>query len=256
MNFMHLIFENIFYFLKMKKNKKVTRRLSYIKHHEQIIMKAKKIHGQTKMLKMNKNSHICTKAIKEQIDSVVPQVRKMFREHKHCVLVVIKHLDGKEKLITFKNVSTLKQQINLSVAITYAISVNSKIESIITSYIDLHPNLSSEEDKYFINHNNRLSNTRVPFALNRFGLDKESLSNEVNFDFNKPFEAIIQKVNVIEQLEKKLSSFNSNKSEEGLFSYGTQILAPGIDTDASFELKTLIKNMIDSKHDKFTHNLL
>lgn len=207
------------------------------------------------MLKINKTSNILANAIKEQIDNIVPQVRKMLRENKHRVLVVIKHIDGQEKHITFENVISLSQQINLSVAITYAISGNRKIDSIITSYIDLHPSGSSQKDKHFINHNNRLSNTRLPFALNRFGLDKENISNEVNFNFNTPFEAIIQKVNVINKLETKLSDFNTSKSDKGLFNYGTKILAPSIDVDASFKLTTIIKSMIDSQQTIFTHNL-
>lgn len=208
------------------------------------------------MLTINKTSNTLTNVIKEQIDNIVPQVRKMLREHKHSVLVVIKLTDGHEKHITFKNISTFSQQINLSVAITYGINGNSNIESIIISYIDLHPDGNKQEEKYFINHNNRLSNTCVPFALNRFGLDKENTSNEVNFDFNKPFEAIMQKVNVIDKLETKLSDFNTRKSDEGLFNYGTKILAPNIDVDASFKLTTIIKSMINSRQTALTHDIL
>lgn len=42
MNFVNLIFENVFIFLKIEKNSTITNKLSYIKHHEQIILQEKK----------------------------------------------------------------------------------------------------------------------------------------------------------------------------------------------------------------------
>ncbi len=243
LSFMKLFFEKVFQFAKLKKNNEVTNKLSYIKRHEQQIMKEKKPHGQTTMLNMNQTSSISTKEINEQIDNVVPQVRKMFRQDKHSVLVFFKFKNGKEQSISFKNINTLKQQINLSVAITYAIRHNSQVEYIITSYMDLNLDLQNQEEKYYINHNNKLSNTRIPFTLNRFGLDKENLSSDVKFDFNKPFESIIQKVNVIKQLENKLRFFNSDESEEGVFKYGSKILAPDICHETTLSFISTIKKM-------------
>lgn len=177
--------------------------------------------------------------IKEIIDKSAPGIREALRADQFCVNITIKGHDHSERQITLNNVDTQAKQLELSIALTLALADEKTPNSILTSYKNFQKNEPTKE--YLINLNTEDSNTSVPVALNKFGVDFDKMDFDLNFGFETPFIAIIQKTLTVKLLHERLAEKFSNYSEIEKINYCLDLFAP------SANKKNILKRLEEIK---------